>query len=47
MDTYLNVPIYYLSNINCNYVISFNYYDNLLKRMINLKLKNFISTKRN
>ena len=33
MATYLNVPINYLSNINCNYVISFDYYDNLLKRM--------------
>ena len=39
MATYLNVPIYYLSNINCNYVISFNYYDNLLKRMRNLNDK--------
>ena len=33
MAMYLNVPINYLSNINCNYVISFDYYDNLLKRM--------------
>ena len=39
MAKYLNVPIYYLSNINYNYMISFNYYDNLLKRMINLNDK--------
>ena len=28
----LNVPINYLNNINCNYVISFDYHDDLLKR---------------
>ena len=33
MAMYLNVPINYLSNINCNYVINFDYHDNLLKRM--------------
>ena len=36
---YLNVPINHLSNINCNYVISFDYHDNLLKRIRILKLK--------
>ena len=39
MAMYLNVPFNHLSNINCNYVISFDYYDNLLKRMRILKLK--------
>ena len=39
MAMYLNVPINHLSNINCNYVISFDYYDNLFKRMRILKLK--------
>ena len=47
MTIYLNVRINYLSNFNCNYVISFDYHDNLLKRMGNLKLKNFGCTKRN
>ena len=41
MAMYLNVPI------NCNYVISFDYHVNLLKRMRNLKLRNFNYTKRN
>ena len=36
---YLNVPINHLSNINYNYVISFDYHDNLLKRIRILKLK--------
>ena len=31
MITNLNVPINYLNNINCNYVISFDYHDNLLE----------------
>ena len=43
--------INYLSNINCNYRISFGYHNNLLKKMriwiITLKLKNFNCTKRN
>ena len=26
----------YLSNINCNYMISFNYHDNLFKKIRNL-----------
>ena len=47
MAVYLNVPINYLSNFSGNYVISFDYHDNLLKRMRNLKLKNFGCTKRN
>ena len=47
MAVYLNVRINYLSNFNCNYVISFDYHDNLLKRMGNLKFKNFGCTKRN
>ena len=36
MTMYLNVPINYLRNINCKFVIRFDYYDNLLKRMRNL-----------
>ena len=47
MAIYLNVLINYLNNINCNYVISYDYYDNYLKRTRNLKLKNFSCTKRN
>ena len=47
MAVYLNVPINYLSNFSGNYVISFDYHDNLLERMRNLKLKNFGCTKRN
>ena len=39
MTVYLNVPTYYLSNINCNYVISFYYHNNLLKIMMNLNTK--------
>ena len=47
MVIYLNVLTNYLSNITCNYMISFNYHDNYpLKRMVNLKLKNFNCTKR-
>ena len=41
MAMYLNVPINYLSNINCNYVINFDYHDNLLKRMRIWKQKTF------
>ena len=36
MTMYLNVSINYLSNINFNYVMSFDYDNNLLKRMRNL-----------
>ena len=39
MAMYLNVPINHLSNINCNYVMSFDYHNNLLKKMRILKLK--------
>jgi len=39
--------INYLSNINCNYIINFDYHDNLIKGMRNLKLKIFSSIKRN
>ena len=42
MVIYLKVSINCLGNINYNYVISFNYLDNLPKRMRNQKL-----TKRN
>ena len=41
MVIYLNLSINYLSNNNCNYMISFDYHDNLLKI---LKLKNFSCT---
>ena len=41
----------YFNNISCNYMISFGYHNNLLKRMriwiIILKLKNLNCTKRN
>ena len=30
---YLNVSINYLSNINCKYVMRFDYHDNFFKRM--------------
>ena len=40
MAIYLNVHINYLRNINYDYGISFDYHDNLLKTMKNLKLKN-------
>ena len=46
MTLYLNPPINYLNNINCNYVISFDYHRILLKRIRNLKL-NFSYSKRN
>ena len=39
MAMYLNVFITYLSNINCNFVMSFDYYDNFPKRMRNLNNK--------
>ena len=39
MAMYLNVLINHLSNINCNYVMSFDYRGNLLKKMRILKLK--------
>ena len=39
MAMYLNVPIDHLSNINCNYVTSFDYHDNLFKKMRILELK--------
>ena len=39
MAMYLNVPINYFSNINCNYALSFNYYVNLFKKMRNLNNK--------
>ena len=49
--TPLESTINYLNNINCIYIISFGYHNTLLKKMririITLKLKNFISTKRN
>ena len=38
-STWLCIPINHLSKINCNYVISFDYYDNLLERIRILKLK--------
>ena len=36
MAMYLNVSINYLSNINCKFVMKFNYHDNFLKKMRNL-----------
>ena len=36
MTMYLNVSINYLRNINFNYVMSFDYDNNLLKRRRNL-----------
>ena len=39
MAMYLNVFITYLSSINCNFVMSFDYYDNFPERMINLNNK--------
>ena len=41
----LNVPINYLNNVNCNYVIIFYYHDNLFKGMRNLKTKILIVPK--
>ena len=35
MIMYLNVSINYLSNINCKFVMWFEYHDNLLKRIRN------------
>ena len=35
MTMYLNVPINNLSNVNCKFVMRFDYHDNLLKRMRN------------
>ena len=35
MIMYLNVSINYLSNINCKFVMRFEYHDNLLKRIRN------------
>ena len=36
MTMQLNVFIIYLSNINCTYLVKFDYYDNLFKRMRDL-----------
>ena len=36
MIMYLNVSINYLNNINCKFVMSFVYHENLPKRMRNL-----------
>ena len=36
MAMYLNVSINYLSNINCKFVMKFNYNNNFLKKMRNL-----------
>ena len=36
LDWEFYIAINYLSNIHCNYMISFNYHDNLLKRIKNL-----------
>ena len=41
MVIYLNLSTNYLSNNNCNYMVSFDYHDNPLKRMKILQLKNF------
>ena len=39
MTMYLNVHINYLNNINYNYVINFDYHDNLFKKMKNFHNK--------
>ena len=36
MTMYLNVPINYLSDINCKFMMRFDYHDILLKIMRNL-----------
>ena len=36
MAMYLNMSINYLSNINCKFVMRFDYHDSLFKRMRNL-----------
>ena len=46
MAIYLNISINCLSNINCNYMINFDYHDNLLKRIRNLKFKIVSCTQR-
>ena len=51
IQVWVESTIYYLSNINCNYMINFGYHSILLKRMriwiITLKPKSFNCTKRN
>ena len=47
MAMYLNVFITYLSSINCNFVMSFDYYDNFPERIINLKLKKIYCLEKN
>jgi len=38
-QVWVESTINYLSNINCNYMLSFDYHDNLLNRMRNNKFE--------
>ena len=42
MTIYSNLPINYLSNINCKFIMRFDYHDNGFMRMKNLKHKKFV-----
>ena len=41
----LNVPINYLNNVNCNYVIIFYYHDIIIERMKILNIKILVVVK--